>query len=280
MAIPDDLTVLEPQRERRAVLIAHVVQSAADSDDLTTVRYVEWARSLVPPPHERIANDLKVLGAIGRGLSQAGRPDEAIPVLQEAVDAWIQREEPWEASHPASALAYAYALLPELDVAKLNAFEDERWRPVHDAARTSNASRAFLRVALASAYARREDVEKVRTLLSESELDWSATPAHARQARLRWLARAIPTDAAKHIETLSHAGAGSDGTATAPAEGWLLARIERASRVGATPDTWAALEAETLQHTDLGPWLQRYTPRAKRDDAQHRCLALAWWYPY
>jgi len=167
---PSESWLLRLPRPIRIQVIAHVVQSHGDSDlgpaEVNPV--LERAQQHLPPEGEEHAEDLRLLGALGRALSRLRAHDEALPLLDRAVRGWFSCWRIRDSSH---------ALCEHLRVAAvLHRDDDARgalstWlRPALQHPEVDRASRSFLRLAAGRALVLLDDPESALVVLGEGAL--------------------------------------------------------------------------------------------------------------
>jgi hypothetical protein len=179
------LDTLAPVIQRN--LLAHVIQSARDagSDELPT--YIARARALVDPPRHGDDSELRVIGALGRGLAALRRYAEAQAMLSTAVEGW-------RAIYRADGSSYALCELLRVigirsDTAALVGLEpalEDYTLESHD-----YVADGFVRLARGRARVQLGQAEAALELLEDAGFEWQLTPDHLGQARERWLARAL-----------------------------------------------------------------------------------------
>ncbi|MCB9619804.1 MAG: hypothetical protein H6724_10205 [Sandaracinus sp.] len=179
---PTDARLAELPRPLRLSLVAHVVQSQADGGNDGIEATLARAEAYVAPRLERHAEDLKLLGALGR-LAAFVDLERACRYLEEAIEGWQAIERIEETSH---------SLCEALRLRGLAGGSDAPLRRV--AAEllvvpgVSAETGAYVRCALGVASALRGEYEAALEELVDAEL-WHAAPKHLRARRLRWLAR-------------------------------------------------------------------------------------------
>jgi len=239
-------------RPHRALLLAHVVQAAADADDELARRYARRGRRALPARAvDRDANDHKLLGAVGRAYAACGRYKRALRLLQATVAGWLAIDLEHEASYALCELLRLAGVLQRADlVAELRAHAVPA---VLADARTSQTSRAYVVLALGRAHALVGEHALARDVLEDSAIEWGLTPGHVLRSRLQWLARALrglgeldlADQAVERLSALDHA---------APSVFLLLARLDSALATDAPTDE---LVAELAREPDMARLLQR-----------------------
>jgi hypothetical protein len=174
----------------RSRLWAHVVQAAADRDDASARDAIARAERLVPPAPERHADDLQLLGALGRAYAAIGDEGRARILLQEAVEGWRSLFAEFASSFALSELVRVFGVLGDADAVR--EIEQGAYRALVEDPRTNTTSIAFARASLARAFVQCGAAARAKELLSDgSGFDWDLIPSHLRQGRARWLARAF-----------------------------------------------------------------------------------------
>jgi hypothetical protein len=163
---------------------AHVVQAAADAGSRSLGPFIGRAREMLSDPWDD--EDLRLIGAIGRGLAAMRRYPEAGAVLAKATRGWFDRENLGECSRP---------LAEWVRVASLCA-DGAAWDDAAPAAHDYLASLAredmgalFVRYALGRGLCTRGAMGEALAVLDGA--DWSAGPSWLARSRGRWRARAL-----------------------------------------------------------------------------------------
>lgn len=188
--MPDAQHLSSTPRPLRLRLLAHVVQSAADSDSDRIAEYMAQARQHLAPALERHAEDLALLGALGRAAAAVGGYEEAAVFLREALDGWVSIQQEYDLS---------YALCEYIRVQgivgltrEVEAARDIYFPALLEHPATSHQSVAFARAALGRAFVQCHNPEEaLRHLGEHSAVDWDLTSRHLVASRRRWWARAL-----------------------------------------------------------------------------------------
>ncbi len=186
LPLPEPPAGLQLRRMDRLALLAHRVQAQNDAVADGWEPLADEASAELARPGDECVQDLKLLGALGRLYASWGRFDAARPLLQRAVDGWLDSDDVPEASYPLCELVRVEGLAGS--AATLDRVERSVRRCVTDP-RTTDHARTFLLLALGRARATLGDVEAARAALAETAAPWTETYAHVRASRLRWLAR-------------------------------------------------------------------------------------------
>jgi tetratricopeptide (TPR) repeat protein len=185
----DEDLALMPRTIRFGV-IAHVLQSAADLDDRIAEESIARVRPLVGPMDERCSGQARLIGALGRALAACGQYEEARHWLEEAIATWIALFEEDQMSYPLSEWLRVTGVVGNA-AAIPRAKQDWMARMDRDA-RTSDISRAFVRLSLGRAFAQTgQPALALEALEGPSESFWQLTFDHVQDARGRWLARTL-----------------------------------------------------------------------------------------
>lgn len=173
-------------RPRRTQLLAHTVQAAADAVSEGWESAVTQGWSYLPDPGEEHAEDLVLLGALGRTEAAWGRYKRADQALTRAVAGWLALDAEPRSSYALSELLRVRGVtgraLEGSVVDALRRFEQDP--------RPDSTSQAFVRAAHGRALAQHGLVEDATTLLG-SGVCWEHVPVHLQASRLRWLAWAL-----------------------------------------------------------------------------------------
>ncbi|MFO8072816.1 MAG: hypothetical protein R6V85_13165 [Polyangia bacterium] len=186
---PDEAWLGGMHRRVRGLVLAHVVQSAADAGEREAARdYVARASALIPERGEEDDSGLKLLGAVARCRAAYGDLEGALRDLERAVAGWFDSFRGCEASHSLSEMLRVSGLLHW--AAKLAEIE-KRWvARLTEEVSGDLVSLGFVTFGLGRARLLCGDVERALELLGDASLEWEAAPAHLQATRLRWLARA------------------------------------------------------------------------------------------
>jgi hypothetical protein len=167
--------------------LAHVIQSATDSASPNLKEWVDKARSWATARSSD--EELMVFGAIGRAQAALGAYGDARRTLGQAVEGWFERRRESEAGRPLCELLRILGLIGDVrSVIDL--------RPRIGACRqaceeSSNpASAYYLPLAEARALVHLGQFAEALHLL-QNDADWTGADDHVRDARVRWLARAL-----------------------------------------------------------------------------------------
>lgn len=178
--------------------LAHVLQSRTDAGDRALPRHVRAAQRWAKPGGDASAEDLVLLGAVGRAWARHRAYRKAARVLDAVTRRWLAWQ-PAQAGFPLSEWLRVVGILR--DGAALDALEREVFPRVAGAPRESprqvDVDLSFLRLARGRA---RVQVGRPEAALEDlapgagaraDETFWERAPLHVRAARLRWLARAL-----------------------------------------------------------------------------------------
>ncbi|MCC7542905.1 MAG: hypothetical protein IT379_42205 [Deltaproteobacteria bacterium] len=189
----DDFLHRYPRPVRLRVL-AHVVQSVADAPRADVSRWVDEARAHLAPPNEEHTEDLELLGAIGRALASAGHDDDALSVLNRAVEGWFASWRSDGATHALCELLRLHGARP--DPRAVGTTIERSVPPVLADPRTSDVARGFVHLAAGRALTSIGAHDDALSML-DAPLDWPQYPRHLQLSRLRWRANAL-TRAGRH----------------------------------------------------------------------------------
>ncbi len=179
--IPWDAS-LDANRDREKA--AHVVQAAADAGSASLAPYLDRAGALLRVPMEE--DDLRLLGAIGRGRAAMRRYREASEALEEATTAWIERDRRDECSRPLAEWLRVAALAGD-PVSWQRAVQQGREHL--DATEPSDIGGLFVRYALGRGLCTRGDTVEALAVLDLAA--WLAAPAFLARSRARWRSRCL-----------------------------------------------------------------------------------------
>jgi hypothetical protein len=139
---------------------------------------------------ERCSGQARLIGALGRALAACGQYEEARHWLEEAIATWIALFEEDQMSYPLSEWLRVTGVVGNA-AAIPRAKQDWMARMDRDA-RTSDISRAFVRLSLGRAFAQTgQPALALEALEGPSESFWQLTFDHVQDARGRWLARTL-----------------------------------------------------------------------------------------
>lgn len=253
--------------ERDRVRAAHVVQAAADAGAPSLGAVLLRAGALLRNPRE--AEDLRLLGAIGRGLGAMRRYPEAAQALAEATLAWVDRDDRDEGSRPVAEWLRV-APLGENGAAWESAAREGR--AFLDAVAPAGVGALFVRYALGRGLCTLGDAAEALTVLDGA--DWSAAPPWLARSRGRWRARGLHAlgraDEARAERAVIAAAA--DDVGATPVEARFVALDEALEGAGDLEVAVAAVRGASPQGTGW-LWDETLTP-----EAQARRLADE--YPY
>lgn len=184
----EDVTRHPWPRPVRLSLAAHVVQHEADSASATTLATVKRATELIAAPLERHAEDLKLLGAIGRALAAEHCWQDAGTTLRGAVHGWIEIGQPGPANYALCEWLRVVAVLE--DCGALAEIERDLVPLVAESRRFSLISKAYLGLALGRARLETGDRVGAVAVLEDTGVWTAVLPDHVGASRDRWLARA------------------------------------------------------------------------------------------
>jgi tetratricopeptide (TPR) repeat protein len=267
----DELRAL-PQPVRIG-LLAHVVQSAADSSDALVCDFVPLALQWLPVPSDRSLEHLRLAGAIGRAQASAGDYESALQNLRDTVLGWFAVFAEHEASYALCEYVRLLGLLgkrEELGVAARNWLASFETDP-----RTEDVAVAYVRMALGRAYVQAGAPEEgLRYLQDAPAVQWTATRDEVRFGRLRWQARAYDElgkseEAAACRARLEQQAPESDYQ--------LLATLDRQLRCREDPSgTLSAL----AKHNCCGQDVQRLLDRVQGKTSREQCAYVTEHYRY
>lgn len=206
--IPWDESI-EAERDRERA--SHAVQAATDAGSQSLPEYLVRARGLLRAV--RRDDDLRLLGAIGRGLAAMRRYPEAGTVLAEATHAWRDLENFVESSRPLAEWVRVAALGENV----------EKWdhaaRAAHDYLTTApreDMGALFVRYALGRGLCTRGAMGEALSVLDGAE--WTAGPSWLARSRGRWRARTLHSlgraEEARAGRAVIAAATDDDGTTT------------------------------------------------------------------
>ncbi len=176
------------RRPDRLELLAHATQAAADSPDQPWREAVDLGWTHVAQPGEEHAQDLKLLGALGRTLAAWGQYDEAQGALGRAIRGWLDLDLVPQASYPLCELLRVQGVLGQA----LDGEVEQAVERVRRDLRTELIARAFLALARGRALCQLGDEAGALVELGDaSTTRWDHTPIHVRASRLRWFACAL-----------------------------------------------------------------------------------------
>jgi hypothetical protein len=228
--------------ERDRTRAAHAVQAAADAGSPSLDRHLERARALLRAAPDD--DDLRLLGAIGRGLATMRRYPEAAAALAAATRAWTEREHPAEASRPLAEWVRVAALVDDRaawDAASGRAREYLAEVPSGD------AGGLFVRYALGRGLCTTGDARGALAALDGG--DWTAAHPWLARSRSRWRARCLHAlgfaDEAASERAAVAAATEDDGTT--PVEARFAALDEARERGGDPGAAAAAVRAASPQ---------------------------------
>ena len=173
-------------RPRRIQLIAHQVQAAADATSPDWEEQLAGAWAALPEEGDEHAEELQLLGAIGRAEAAWGRYPTAESALRRAVRGWMALDAEPQASYALCELLRVVGITgqgidPELQAAIARFRRDPRPDPM---------SRAFVTMALGRAHAQLGAHDAAVAELT-GDTRWDHSPAHVQATRHRWLAQAV-----------------------------------------------------------------------------------------
>lgn len=184
---PCDEVLREMMVTQQRVLLAHVVQSAADDCDESAHAYLDKAAPYLPSdPKQWECGALRLAGAMGRALAAVEQYDRAIEKLRAAVQGWFDLFEEHQSSH---------ALCEWARVLGVTGRKDELQQAERYAQRFAGSplaeetSRCFVRLAFGRAWTQLGDAKRALEYLLDG-VSWPCMPNHLLQARYRWLVRA------------------------------------------------------------------------------------------
>ncbi len=188
MEWPDDGWLSRQVKQNRLHLIAHLVQSAADSNLSVLADYVARASRFVTAPPENSAGDLVALGALGRAQAAGGLYASASALLRDVVENWFALHRPADASIPVCELLRLDGIRGDVDGVEHALAAVAR---IEASLGADDKSKAYLSLAAGRALVQ---LQQPRRALGEhldlTHADWSLAPSFAQSSRARWLARA------------------------------------------------------------------------------------------
>lgn len=180
---PTDELLESLSRPLRLTLLAHVVQAQLDAGSDEVAATLARAERHLAPPRERHAEDLKLLGAMGR-LAGIVDMERACHLLEQAVDGWRSIDRLEEASHALCEALRVGSLLGR-DVGALREVAAE----LLEMPRLPGSTPAFVRCALGVAAVLRGELDVAHEVMSDASYDWHRAERHLQARRRRWLAR-------------------------------------------------------------------------------------------
>ena len=183
--IRDDLDGL--RRPLRLHLLAHEVQSAADGCAADWEESLAVASEHVAAPNEEHAEDLMLLGAMGRALAAWGRYADAQGCLRRAVRGWLELGRELDASVALCELLRVVGVGGQLPDPEITGAV----RLVRGDLRVSHSSRSFLALAHGRALLQAGQTRAGIAELEGSAITWTATRPHVQASRHQWLAVAV-----------------------------------------------------------------------------------------
>jgi hypothetical protein len=214
--------------------LAHVVQAAADAVHPEVDAVLGSTRRFVAPVADRHAEDLVLLGAIGRAQAAGLRYDESLATLWETVTGWNHLFEPARSSHSLCELLRVSGLLRKAeDVARALS---QPLRAALEEPSLSDISRCFLGVAAGRALVQIGRAGDALVMLQDASAPWFAAPHHLTCARFRWMGRALTMEGRhdeassvrSELQTLAESLQAPDANAA-------LADLDRALEQGSDP---------------------------------------------
>lgn len=244
MRWPDEAELAVLPRSLRLRLLAHVVQSAADTGTEAIARATR-ALSFVRHRLDRAPEDAMLLGAVGRAMAAGGADVAGMDALHEAVDAWIEVGSPQESSYPLCELLRLLGIAGRRD--EVLALCAQQVTDYARDPRSSEKSVGYVRVAAGRALVQIGDAENALEYLADDGR-WPPLPPEAEGARERWRARALDgvgeREEADECRERLNVRRGH-GVALAVQAG--LAKLDRAIRDGDNTATAIAVLAELAE---------------------------------
>lgn len=192
-------------RPLRYSYLAHVVQDLTDGGhpDLSTrIAELRGNPELVRPIRECGEEDLRLRGALGRGLARLRRWTEAADLLDETVRAWFAIYKGGFCSYALSELTRVQGIRAGLDEVHARVIE-ETVLPWYAEARSEPEfnflSEAYVRLALARALTTAGSCGLALELLDPATFEWAALNEELGTSHQRWRARALRA-AGKSVE--------------------------------------------------------------------------------
>jgi hypothetical protein len=167
--------------------LAHVIQSATDSASPNLKEWVDKARAWATARSSD--EELIVAGAIGRAQAVLGAYEDARRTLGQAVEGWFERRRESQAGRPLCELLRILGLIGEVgSVRDLRPRIGACRQACEESSEPSSAY--YLSLAEARALVHLGQFAEALRLL-ENDADWTGADDHVRDARVRWLARAL-----------------------------------------------------------------------------------------
>lgn len=256
---PADLAIHVRSREVRLEILAHIVQSHADSEaPLEEIeRTGNRALSEVRERDERGEGDTKLMGAIARAFAAAGAYRKAVSAAAAAVSQWRELGRLAEMSRALCEELRVMAILGDrAGVERVLRDDVEAFRQSHD---SDSNSIAFVQLAVGRALTVLGEPRRAQAALTLASVDWARSPEHLHASRARWLARAY--------DGLGLPDKADEWRAKTTKDFALLAALDRARARGTDDDV--AVTVATIAASAESHLLQRMVRRG----ADARALA-------
>lgn len=173
------------RRPLRLRCLAHVVQSHGDCADRFEPSIESAASGALPSAaRDDSADDLRLLGALGRTYAAFFRYQEAEVVLRRAVSGWFELGSTSEASYALSELLRVVALAGPPEA--FRTLRQEFAEPFLNDFGVDAVSCAFMHYSIGRGHALLGELAAAAHCLSDASCDWAVLPDHLRALRLRW----------------------------------------------------------------------------------------------
>jgi hypothetical protein len=185
---PDEQMLRRLNKPIRMRLMAHVIQSAADTDHKKAEDYLDRMKEfLCLDATELFPDELRLYGAMGRALSAIGKFDEACDALHKSLLAWWSLYELEDATYPLSELL---RLLGFTGTPALLAETIATYVETAELDSCTEMGRAFVYCSAGRALLQRNQEEKALVYLRDfsegGRINWQHTRSHLARAALRW----------------------------------------------------------------------------------------------
>lgn len=245
------------RRPSRLKLLAHVVQSAADSDDESSLSYARLASQHVASRDSRHREDLLLQGARGRALAAAGHFAEALEVLHETLEDWFAIGEPREAGYCLCELLRVLGVLGRAE--DLDQLLFTWYVRFLQANGVGTESAGYARLAAGRALCQVGRPQDALQYLADGEgVSWSEMRADPQASRLRWQARAARAVGDRDLASSCEAAISWFERETEGRDHVLLARID--ASLDGDPEPWLN---RILQDEKYGHEARRHDQRIR-----------------
>jgi hypothetical protein len=240
----------------RMKLLAHVMQSATDTDTERTRDYLSRIEEqfLSKLAHEMSGEELRLLGAAGRGHAALGNFERSRELSLSALRAWVALQEWEQATFPLSEYLRLLGILQQREelFEALSLYVDELSR-----SQCSNNGLGFVYLAAGRALCQMNEPERAMLYLEHREIDWRLVSPHLRRAcwRWQWVALLALRREAEARELREKLQAKHDAY-------WCLLRLEESSTeaaqevsalVNSTKEVWGSEFLRTFQRLECTP---------------------------